>query len=223
MTQIAAVGQNLPDLYTYLWPGINFHLSTNQVVGGDVLVVSWAGDNNDIVCIDPPCPEQIGRAYGPWDDGVFLVSGSTNWFLGTGTFTGQLPPGGGYYSQRAFQIPSNMPPGLYGVKIWIDYVPGVPGGKIVEINENNNTFIVQAAVTVLPSLSLAGISLLPSGSVRLELRGSTAQQVRIQASMNLESTSWTDLVSLPPLSGTAEYVDDSATNYPSCFYRAISP
>jgi hypothetical protein len=116
--------------------------------------VSWTGYNDGTVCIDPPCEEQIGPAYGPWDDGVFLSDGSTNWFLGTRTFFGQLPPGGGYYPDGAFQVPSNLLPGLYGVKIWIGYVPGVPSGKIVERNENDNAFIVQGVVTVLPSLSL---------------------------------------------------------------------
>jgi hypothetical protein len=218
--------QNLPDLFAYLWPGINFSLSTNQVLGGDQLIVNWTGDNNATLCPDPPlggCPELIGPACCSWDDGVFLVNGSTNWFLGTQPFAGYIPPGGQYYAQATFQVPPNIPPGIYGVKVWIDYVPGVNGGQLIEVNENNNAFTVQNAVTVLPSLSLSGISLLPNGSVRLELKGSTTQAVRIQIMTDFESNSWTDLTNLPPVSGLAEYIDDGATSYPSCFYRAVSP
>lgn len=217
--------QNLPDLFTRLLPPINFALSTNQVFLGDMLTVNWPGANNGTFCIpeDPFCFDIFGPAYGPWDDAVFLFDNSTNRLLGTATFAGWLPPHGGYRQQATFAVPLDLRPGVYGVEIRIDYLPGTNTGHVVEQNELNNTDRISRAVTVLPRLSFTGIRRQSDGHVILQIRGALDQAVRIQISSTLPTNAWADLVSFPRLRETIEYTDNTATNSPMRFYRALSP
>ncbi len=217
--------QKLPDLYTLLFPGINFGVSPDQVLPGETLVVNWSGANNGTYCIpeDPYCPEFFGPAFGPWEDAVFLFNDSTSWLLGTATFGGYLLPHGGYDLQGSFQIPLDLPPGVYGVEIRIDYLDGNDEGRILEHNTQNNADRVPGAVTVLPRPSFTSVSRGADGKIHLQLTGSLARQVRIQSSPSLSSDSWTDLVSFTDLTGSVEYTDNTAPDAAIRFYRAVSP
>jgi hypothetical protein len=212
----------LPDLFTLLLPPINFGISTNRVFPDDLLGVWWKGYNNATACIDPPCAERFGPAFGPWQDAIFLYNSATNILLGTAGFNGSLPIGGGYTNQASFLIATDTPPGLYGIQVWIDYLPGNTNGAVAEQNEQNNTARLPALLTVLPRLSITGIRRLDDQTVRLQVSGSVTQQVRIQASAILTDGSWADLATFPGFRGAVEWDDSSATNSIR-FYRAISP
>lgn len=220
-----ALAQNLPDLYTILFPGINSRLSTNQVFPGDMLTVQWSGYNNSVAGIpeNPPPPQIFGPAYGPWQDAVMLTGTPTNRLLGTATFIGMLAPGGGYNLQGTFAVPYDIPPGVYGVQVYIDYLAGNTNGTVLEANERNNADQVSRALTVLPPLSFTGGIQVTGRAVYLHFGGSVTQQFRIQASPTINNPTWSDLGIFPSLRGTTQYVDNVTTNGASRFYRLISP
>jgi hypothetical protein len=74
-----------------------------------------------------------------------------------------------------------------------------------------------------PIFSLAGQSQWASGGFELSLTGPIGRGYHLQASTDLTSADWTNLVNFTNTAETMQYLDTDATSYPWRFYRAISP
>jgi hypothetical protein len=127
---------------------ISARLSTNAVMPGETLVVEWSGYNNGTVWVNVSRIERFGGARGPWLDAVFLVCGSSTYFLGTARFKGRLAPGEEYQGRGTFQVPEDVPPGDYQLEVRLDYLFRRARGRLLEQDESNNS--ARAALHVLP-------------------------------------------------------------------------
>jgi len=76
----------------------------------------------------------------------------------------------------------------------------------------------QVGVTEAPGLTESRSG---DGTVQLSLTGQTNLLYAIEASTNL--VQWTKIGVRTNLTGTAEFTDRAATNYPQRFYRAVAP
>ena len=77
--------------------------------------------------------------------------------------------------------------------------------------------------TVVASIRISSIVRLTNGATQIGLQGTTPGNVRIEYSPVVRPTSWSNLVTLPPLSGSAAFTDTTATNSAVRFYRLVSP
>ena len=76
---------------------------------------------------------------------------------------------------------------------------------------------------VVASIRISSIVRLTNGATQIGLQGTTPGNVRIEYSPVVRPTSWSNLVTLPPLSGSAAFTDTTATNSAVRFYRLVSP
>lgn len=159
-----ASADKLPDLFTVGW--LN-EFSPAELYPGDMLNLNWLVENNSTWCIDPPCVEFFGPAYGPWQEAVFLsintIPDTGDILLGTVTFNGVLQPGGAHEVNTQFQVPSDCPPGNYRVIVYGDYVAGQPEGQVEEVDETNNWDDCSEVLRVVSPLLL----LAPNGGEEL--------------------------------------------------------
>jgi hypothetical protein len=73
------------------------------------------------------------------------------------------------------------------------------------------------------SMTLAGAARQPDGNLRFTVNGGAGQVFRVLANTNPASASWTTLATLTNASGSLQYTDTTATNFPRRFYRTVSP
>jgi hypothetical protein len=72
------------------------------------------------------------------------------------------------------------------------------------------------------TVKISGVALQPNGSVKLNFFAWPGVNYTLQASTNLQS--WQNLATLvPPADGLFDYIDTTATNYPTRFYRLVWP
>jgi len=72
------------------------------------------------------------------------------------------------------------------------------------------------------TVKISNVALQPNGSVKLNFQAWPGVNYTLQASTNLQS--WQNLATLvPPFDGIFDYVDLTATNYPTRFYRLAWP
>jgi hypothetical protein len=72
------------------------------------------------------------------------------------------------------------------------------------------------------TVQISNVALQPNGSVKLNFQAWPGVSYTLQASTNLQS--WQNLATLvPPSDGLFDYVDTSAPNYRSRFYRLVWP
>lgn len=81
-----------------------------------------------------------------------------------------------------------------------------------------NITVGWAGVTLEPTLSIIGST---NGFLVFQLSGQE-DNYEIQATTNLLSTNWVDLAVVANTTGTAEFTDQSSTNYAMKFYRAMA-
>ncbi len=81
-----------------------------------------------------------------------------------------------------------------------------------------NIMVGWAGVTQRPTLSVAGLT---NGLIVFQLSGQE-DNYEIQATTNLLSTNWIDVALIANTADTAEFTDQSSTNYLMRFYRAIA-
>jgi hypothetical protein len=80
-----------------------------------------------------------------------------------------------------------------------------------------------------PSLSIvgpvsSGTNGNTSSSVTVDLAGIPGRSYRLQTTTNLASANWISIgTNTAPINGVIQFTDHGATNYPTRFYRAVSP
>jgi hypothetical protein len=103
------------------------------------------------------------------------------------------------------------------------------GYPLTAVAYGNKTFVVggydgeilQSGVMAPMPLALGPVMILPHGEVQVALKGPDGQTYSIQASTDLSQ--WIDLTNVVLAHSSAQFVDQSATNHPQRFYRAVSP
>ncbi len=85
------------------------------------------------------------------------------------------------------------------------------------------TNIVLNQVGVSQPFSLSVTTSTTNGLPIWQLTGQSGFAYGIQASTNLASTNWTDIVELINTNGVVHFYDQNSTNYPMRFYRAYVP
>jgi hypothetical protein len=162
----------------------------------------------------------IGSATGGWYDRVWF---STNGLLDThsvslGTFSiSQTVAAGGSYRQTNNVT---LPISLGGSYAYTLFVQVDIYNNLYESNETNN---ISSPVTVrfLPpfrfNTSSAGMRWTSNG-FQLQLDGLAGSGLVIYASTNLKS--WTPIYTNPTATGSIQFLDSNATNFPFRFYRA---
>ena len=98
-------------------------------------------------------------------------------------------------------------------------LPGYVNPGVSYANPDPLTLNTTAAST----MTISSITLQPGGSIQLGLQGTTTASVRVLSSPTLPATSWSTVVTLPPLAGSAVFTDTTATNAGARFYRLVSP
>jgi hypothetical protein len=116
-----------------------------------------------------------------------------------------------------------------GVLTWTPAIAQAPGTNtiFVKVTDNNvppfsttNSFVVQ--VLLPPTLTIAAGAQLTNGSVQVTFNTISNTTWRIDASTNLLSTNWLSLLTnTADPSGTIQFTDLLATNFPHRFYRAV--
>lgn len=81
--------------------------------------------------------------------------------------------------------------------------------------------IIQSDAVSIPSLAVRNDS--NGGGLALTITGEIGRAYRIQARTNLAESDWEDFLSLTNTAPTTEFLDNSVTNLPARFYRAVSP
>jgi hypothetical protein len=160
----------------------------------------------------------IGPATGGWYDRVWF---STNGVLdahsvdiGDFYFNQSVPAGGNYSQTNTVTLPVN------GIGNYTLFVQADIYYYVYESNETNN---ISSPVTIrlVPPLSFntspAGMRWTGSG-FQLQLDGLAGSLV-IYASTNLMS--WMPIYTNPTASGSIQFIDPHATNFPFRFYRAV--
>jgi hypothetical protein len=85
---------------------------------------------------------------------------------------------------------------------------------------NYTITLINGTLTITPSTSI-GISIIgvdAGGAPTLRVTSDPGQRVTIQATSNFSD--WTDVITLPNITGTIDYVDTGAIGQPYRFYRA---
>jgi hypothetical protein len=173
-----------------------------------VIQVAWGVTN-----------QGIGPVTGGWYDTVWF---STNGVLDANSvdagdfYFNQGVPVGGSYSQTNLVT---LPPSLGGTYHYTLFVQVDTYNYVYESNKSNN-IAGPVTVRVMPPLvfnaSPAGMRWTSNG-FQLQLDGLAGSLV-IYASTNL--TSWTPIYTNPTASGSIQFIDFHATNFPLRFYRA---
>jgi hypothetical protein len=159
-----------------------------------------------------------GAALGGWYDRVWF---STNGVLDTSSidlgefyFNQGVPAGGSYAQTNSLTLP------VSGIGVYTLFVQVDIYNWIYESNKRNN-ISGPLTVSVLPpvsfSISPAGMRWTSNG-FQLQLDGLAGSAVVIYTSTDLRL--WTPIYTNPPATGSIQFLDSSATNYPLRFYRA---
>ncbi|MEO8427187.1 MAG: hypothetical protein ABI651_08755 [Verrucomicrobiota bacterium] len=98
--------------------------------------------------------------------------------------------------------------------VWVIRNPDAPGNNYMFFD---NYRIVAAPVSSIPS-TLQIVSRLPNGATILQLFGEPGLNYTIDASSDL--VSWTAMKVVNATDGVADFVDNTAANFPLRFYRA---
>jgi hypothetical protein len=162
----------------------------------------------------------IGSATGSWYDRIWF---STNGLLDShsvalGDFSiSQTVAAGGSYSQTKVVTLPMSASGNYTIFVQVDIY-----NYVYESNESNNISAGAPGTFTLTSLNFNGSSAgtrWTNGGFQLQLDGLDGHgPVIIYASTNL--VSWTPIYTNPPITGSIQFLDSRATNFPFRFYRA---
>lgn len=139
-----------------------------------------------------------GTAYGPWDDGLYLVPEDgpccdAARLLVDSTHTTALAPGASYSANAAFKVPADVGPGRYHVVLMSDF-----RGGVTEASEGDNQRRVLVTVT---APDLVTTALTAPATV------TTQQSIAVTWTVKNEgdaaaSTSWSDRLYLSTRSGS---------------------
>jgi subtilase family serine protease len=161
----------------------------------------------------------IGSAAPPWYDRVWFstngVLDANSVYLGDFYFNQTVAPGTTYRQTNTVTLP------VSGIGNYTLFVQADIYDWIYESNETNN---ISSPVTVrlLPPLSFntsaTGMRWTSNG-FRLQVDGLAGSGLIIYASTNL--VSWTPIYTNSSGTGTIQFLDSRATNFPVRFYRAV--
>jgi hypothetical protein len=112
-----------------------------------------------------------------------------------------------------FDVPANSPDGIIQLSLSKAILAQTTGDRVKPLT------LADGALVVVPSPgAFSGMAFGDDGSPRFEFQGSEGRRYTIQASANL--VDWIDLQTITVSGGSFNFVDTSAAEYPTRFYRA---
>jgi hypothetical protein len=151
-----------------------------------------------------------------WTVTSVLADGSPEMVNGEMVWTGASLPPSPFHVLYFVQVPSSAQ-GQQQIRNQVEY-------QMAGMANPASLYASPDPATVYPAfIEFTSIQRLTNGAVQLDMSGAIDTPVRIQTAAGLANDAWATLVTLPPLSGSAQYVDATATNVVRRFYRLISP
>ncbi len=190
-------------LYAVPQPGNYF------AVWGD----AGSGSSNPLNFILTNANPTVSSLFASLDAGEFALTVIPNGF---GRIT--LNPAANRYTSGQSVTLTAVPDAGQQFIDWSGDAGGTNNPLIVLVNQSRN---IVANFTRRPRLNVfGGLNGLNDQGFRLTLTGEFGGHYRIDGSTNL--VEWTELVVLTNTYGTTQFVDESATNMPQRFYKAVA-